>query len=219
MSRPWPITRRRAVWIGNFLFIGGLAACDAPKADTRTTQVQQLEDKLAEEQRRRVQQEQQLAEQAAMIQKLQGMDASHRLDMLVRVARIEIERLSGGYDDDRDGTDDGVVVYLRLFDRGGDAIKAAGSASVRLYDLSQPDRPRIVGNGQWTAEQMQALWYGSLMTSHYNLRTPWSAAAKSPPAPSITVAVQFTELLSGQTFDAQRVVEIRGVSQPAKPAN
>src|SRR5262245_29828225 len=108
-----------------------LPGCEGTSADPRITQIQQLEDKLAEQSRLRAQREAQLEEQSKMIRQLQDTDGGKRLQQLVSVERIEIERLSGGYDDDHDGIDEGAVAYLRLVDRDGDTIKASGSAGMR----------------------------------------------------------------------------------------
>jgi hypothetical protein len=192
--------------------------CVDTAPDGRVTQIQRLEDELSAERRLRAQREQLLSEQAEVIQKLQGIDSAQRMQLLVYVDRIEIERLSGGYDDDNDGLDEGVVVYLRLYDADGDVIKAAGSATVRLIDLTRPDAPQTVGGRQWTPAELRPLWYGKLMTNHFTLRVPWTGHAKIAPARQITIVAQFTDLQTGKTFSAQKDVEITGLSATTRPA-
>jgi len=211
-----PVARRWGALVALIVCtVGALAGCNGAAADPHIAQIQQLEDKLSEQSRLREQRDQQIAEQGRIIQDLRGLDGARRLEQLVHVARVEIERLSGGYDDDRDGVAEGVVVYLRLFDSEGDVIKAAGSAKVNVFDVSTASAPRTVCFGQWTAEQMNPLWFGALMTSHYNLRVPWPAGIRTTPSKTLTLVVQFTELLSGRTFEAQRAVDVTGAAEMA----
>jgi hypothetical protein len=194
------------------------AGCDPPgRPDPRIAQIQELEDRLADHARTIAQRDRELATQAEMIRTLRGLQPEERLDQLVRVARIELASLSGGYDDDRDGADEGVVLYLRTLDADGDVIKAAGSARVRLLDLSHPDGGRTVAAREWTSQELRGAWYGRLMTAHYTLRIPWAGGARNPPAGEITAVAEFTDLLTGQSFRLQHVVQARGAatSQPA----
>ncbi|MEK6643790.1 MAG: hypothetical protein AABZ08_07755 [Planctomycetota bacterium] len=190
-----------------------LAGCDPTGSPNgQVTESRQLEDKLAEANRIRAAQSDQLTEQANVIQQLRGLDASKRLEQLVRVDRIEIERLSGGYDDNKDGRDDGVVVYLRLFDAEGDVIKATGSASVKLFDLAKSDGGQLVAQAKWSSDEMRSLWYGKLMTSHYTLRVPIGGATTVTAGTALTATVEYTDLLTGRTFQAQKPCEVAGLA-------
>jgi hypothetical protein len=186
--------------------------CNGGGADARITQIQQLQDKSEQQARLLAQKDEQLATQAKRIQELQGLTAERAIDNLVQVANIEIDRLSGGYDDNHDGVDEGVVVYLRLLDRDGDAIKAIGSARVRLFDLARPEGSQLVGESSLDAAAMRPLWFGRLLTYHYTIKVPWSGGAKRADHKSITVVVDFTDLLTGKTFTAQKVVEVSGAA-------
>ncbi|HVP11308.1 MAG TPA: hypothetical protein VMV94_09005 [Phycisphaerae bacterium] len=188
------------------------AGCNGTKPDSRITQIQQLQDKTQEQARLLAQKDEQLAAQSKRIQELQGLTDERSLDNLVHVASIEIDRLSDGYDDEHTGVDQGVVVYLRLLDRDGDAIKATGNVRVRLLDLAKPEGAQLVGEVSLDAAALRPLWYGRLLTYHYTIRVPWSAGAKRVEHKSITVIVDFTDLLSGKTFTTQKVVEVNGAA-------
>ena len=196
------------------LAVAGLCGCNGPGPDSHITRIQQLEDRLADESRQRTQCQERLAEQAKVIQRIQGTDSAKRLDQLVHVARIEVDRLSGGFDDDHNGVSEGVVVYLRMFDQEGDVIKAAGSTAIRVVDLSSPGTPQVLGEGHWSPEEMKPLWYGRFMTSHYTLRVPWAGASRSATSKSVTVAATFTDLLTGQSFEAQKVIALGASPNP-----
>jgi hypothetical protein len=189
-----------------------VTGCNPPGPDRRITRVQQLEDKVQQQGRLLVQKDEQIAAQAERIQQLQGLTGQRAIENLVHVASIEIDRLSGGHDDDRDSVDEGVVVYLRLLDRDGDAIKVAGSARVRLLDLAKAEGSQVVGEQSWDPTALAKVWYGRLLTYHYTLKVPWAGGAKRADHKSITVLVEFTDLLSGQVFTAQKVVEVNGAA-------
>ena len=188
------------------------AGCNPPAADSRIAQVQQLQDRNQEQARLLAAKDEQLAADAKRIQELQGLNGERSIDNLVHVASIEIDRLSGGYDDDRNGVDEGVLIYLRLLDKDGDAIKASGNVHVRLLDLAKPEGSQLVGELSLDPAALRPLWYGRLLTYHYTIKVPWAGGAKRAEHKSITVVVEFTDLLSGKTFTAQKVVEVSGAA-------
>lgn len=203
------LVRRSALWTAALAALAGVGmGCNGQVGgDARIAQIQELEDRVEQQGLAISQKDEQLAVQAKRIQELQGATAEQAIENLVHVDKIEIERLSGGYDDDHDGIDEGVVVYLRLLDKEGDAIKAAGSARVRLLDLSRPDGSHTVGEVALEAAALRPMWFGRLMTYHYTIKVPWSGGSEPLGARTVTVRVEFTELLSGKTFEAQSVVE------------
>src|ERR1043166_5089028 len=95
-------------------------ACQRPTPSTALTQLQALQDKVIAQDRVIAQRDQQIAEQAKLVQQLRELKGARSLDKLIHVARIEIESLSGGYDDDQNAVPDGVAIYLSLVDQDGD---------------------------------------------------------------------------------------------------
>lgn len=193
-----------------FVLSLGLAGCLPPDSgDSRITQIQQLEDRIESQNRELIQQKSQIAEQARQIQTLQGLSETDRLARLVHVNKIRLQSLSGGYDDDRDGIDDGAVAYLQLLDGQGDVIKAAGSVAMEVYDLAAPDSQRQVLIHQLGPEELAATWFGRFMTSHYSIKAPWPSG-RIPAHESLTIVVRFTELLTGESFEVQQPVKVKG---------
>jgi hypothetical protein len=201
-----------ALWIavlGAVTAAGG--GCNGQSSDPRIAEVQQLEDRIEQQGRAIAQKDEQLAAQAKRIQELQNLSGERAIESLVHVDKIEIERLSGGYDDNHDGIDEGVVVYLRILDKEGDAIKAAGGAKVQILDLSQPEGARTVAEVSLDAAALRPMWFGRLMTYHYTIKVPWPSGSR-PAAKSLTARVEFTELLSARTFEAQAAVELHAAA-------
>lgn len=178
------------------------------------TEIQHLEEQVAALQRKLVFKDEHIQDQSRIIQELRGLGGERTLDRLVSVARIELGSLSGGYDDDHDGVDEGVVVYLQLLDRDGDAIKATGSVQIRLYDLANPVGSQLMGEVSLGSEALRQHWYGRFMTYHYTVRVPWGGGAARAAHKSITVHARFSCLLSGQTSETQEVVDVSGTASP-----
>ncbi|MFH1420068.1 MAG: hypothetical protein ABII12_17475 [Planctomycetota bacterium] len=188
----------------------GAACNDQGRADPRITQIQELQDKAAAQARRIVEKDEAILAQAARIRELQNLEGARSIENLIHVTRIELAPLSGGYDDDGDSVDEGVVAYVRLLDQDGDVIKATGGVRVRLIDLSNPEGQQLVGGLALDAAGLKPLWFGRLLTSHYTIKVPWADGAKRAEHKSITVHVTFTDLLSGEVFETQKAVEVRG---------
>ncbi len=195
------------VAVGAFAF-----ACNGPDVtdSNRLTQIQELEDENASLRRQLVAKDEAIGDQAQRIQALQGLQGERSVDSLIHVSNIEVHTLSGGYDDDHDGVDECVKVYLRLLDQDGEAIKAAGTVHIRLLDLANPPTSQLVGEVRLTADEMRPLWFGRFLTAHYTIRVPWADGAERAEHKSITVVARFTDLLTGQSFSTQAVVEVNG---------
>lgn len=196
------------------------AGCGSATQPGTATELQRLRDQIINLNQQLSARQEQVREQALRIQELQGLSGERTLDRLVHVRRIEMDRLSGGYDVDRDGVHEGVVVYLRLLDaeQGGDAVKAAGSVRVRLLDLARPPESQTIGEIHLSPEQLRPLWYGRFLTSHYAVRVPWAGRDARPTQKTITVLVYYTDLLTGQTFNIQGSVEVQGLGVLDSPS-
>lgn len=173
----------------------------------RSAEIQRLEDQLAEQKRLLAQKDEQLRDQAEIIQQLRKYPQNHRLEDLIHVERIEIERLSGGYDEDRDGVPDGIAVYLRLYDQQGDTVKATGRVRVKLLDLENPPDRQLLGQAELSPRELMSRWRGRFLTSHYSIKVPWAQGVQASEIRNVTVVVTFLESLSGRNFQAQRVVK------------
>jgi hypothetical protein len=187
---------------------GELASCKSQVSDLERENVA-LKEKLAATQRT-------IESQNARIEALATVPAD-RMTMLVAVERVELARLTGGYDDPRDGVDDGIVAYVQPMDRDGDVIKATGSIEVKVYDLTGTI-PVVVGEATVPVEESLKSWYGKLWTQHFTVRVPF---ATKPASTDVTVRVRYVELLTGKAFVAQKACTVnfdpRTATQPSQP--
>lgn len=202
------------------LLLTSMVSAGCPSADRvesqRLTRIQELEDENARLKRDLAARDEQQRDLAATIQSLRQLGPGRTMEDIVRVARVEIERLSGGYDHDRDGIDDGVVVYLRLFDQFGGTIRASGTARVKVFDPANPEDRNLVAEHEWSHEALRELWAGRFLTAHYTLHVPWPSGRTSADHAELVAFASFTDLLTGQTFTDQRPVTVRtSASGPA----
>ena len=202
VKRPLAIAVAVAVYAGPFC-----AGCGGPnKANIELRkQNQALRKQVKELERAR-------EADAATIRSLQGTDRAvttlplERLESLYTTHGLRIGKLTGGFDTDRDKPGDELLkVYAVPLDRTGDLLKAAGSFTVELFDLSDEKEVRI---GQWafSAEQTPELWHGQVLSYGYVLPCPWQTV---PEHENLTVKVAFTDALTGRTFTEQKQIDVK----------
>lgn len=200
------------------LALAGLPAlmggCPPERSPTVNTEIQQLKEDSAAKSRQIVALEAQLQAQSKQIRELMALPADERLASIPHIERIELAGLSGGYDEQNDGVDEGIVVYLRPIDQDGDPIKAVGTASVNLVDLANPPLEQAVGSVSLGVEELRKCWYGRV-SSHFTIKVPWAEGAARARHSPVTAVVSFTEHLTGRTFGAQAAFEVSGVGNPA----
>jgi hypothetical protein len=139
------------------------------------------------------------------VKTLSALGPEIRLGVLGRLESIEISGRSGLYDKDKDGTKETLVVYVRTIDDAGDAIKAAGSVEVQLWDLEAEDNARLA---QWRIkpEELKRLWSSTVMTSYFRLTFDVSELLRDNEK-ELTVKVTFTDYITGNILRKQRVIQ------------
>ncbi|MFQ6048128.1 MAG: hypothetical protein ACE5K7_02060 [Phycisphaerae bacterium] len=189
----------------------GVGGCAWPDQARQIEQLQQQNEQLRQQveslQRQLTDNQQLLDAQAQRIRTLLRLGPK-RLERLYWPVRLEIDALSGGYDADGKGGDDGVEVYLRPVDQDGHAITAAGQIRVELYDLANPDGQHLVGRRSLDPDQARRAWFGRFWTHHYTVKCPW-LAGKRPTHRQITIRATFIDYLTGRTLRAQRVCTVK----------
>ncbi len=187
------------------LAVGIIAGC-ADKGDkiiayeNQITKLKRENEKLT---RQLVEAQQRIITQEKQIENLRAFGRNQLKDM-IKLERITLERLTGGYDKNNDGYTDGIVVYLQPIDTDGDVVKVAGGVKVQLFSLG--DKPKLLGEIKLSPNELRKKWIGRLWTNHYTIRCPFKVA---PDSPEVTVRVEFTELLTGRSFVAQKRVKIK----------
>ena len=125
-----------------------------------------------------------------------------------RLQRVKITRYSNFYDKDNDGKRVKLIVYVEPVDLDGDAVKAAGTVDVQLWNLNNLNGQAMLGQWQVDPNDLRKLWYDTLVSANYRL------TFDAPPeldvlAEPLTVKVTFTDYLTGEIFRDQYAINPR----------
>ncbi len=139
------------------------------------------------------------------VETLTSLGREIRLEILGRVRSIGISKRSGLYDRDKDGAKETLVVYVRVVDDAGDAIKAVGSMEVQLWDLNAEREARL---GEWLVrpEELKEKWASTVMTSYFRLTFDVGEMVKGKDE-ELTVKVTFTDYITGKVVRKQAVIQ------------
>lgn len=153
-------------------------------------------------------------QQAKTIETLRGLGGEERLKNLYVVKTIKLGNYTGGFNlDSRDG-DEGIKVYVEPIDQYGNVIKAPAEVKIQLFDLAEPAEKNLLGEYKWTVEQVGKEWSGGFGAYHYSFFCRWKDDIP-PNHDQITVRVEFTDYLTGEVFEAQKLCEV--TIPPEKP--
>jgi hypothetical protein len=210
MTRPPGVpAARKAVATAAMMMLAALVSgCN------QSAQVADLHDRLAETESRAEKLQRENADLQAQLRRLREQTdtlqqlGDKRLEKLYTVASIDLGSHTGGIDlDDEPADHEGIKVFLEPVDTHGDVLKAAGSVKVQLYDLAADQTDNLIGGYTWSVDELAEKWSSGFLAYHYSLECPWG---DRPPAhDEVTVRVEFTEYLTGETFTAQTVCKVR----------
>ncbi|MBS3820485.1 MAG: hypothetical protein GVY16_04275 [Planctomycetes bacterium] len=142
--------------------------------------------------------------QAEQIETLQQLGET-RVEKCFAVESLEIGRHSGGIDTDKQPGHDAVVVYLKPRDAQGATIKAAGSIRIQLFDLAADEGDRLVGQWAWDVDRAREHYASGMLANHYSFELPLKPR---PAHPDLTIRAEFTDYLTGRTFDASKAFTV-----------
>jgi len=193
----------------------GAAGCGAPSRaniDLRK-RVQSLQTQVGQ-----LQQQHQADQQviAGLRSRVPGVPSlsNERLNRLFTTRGIQFARLTGAVDlDPKKPGDEGLALYVVPIDDSGQALKAAGTFDVDVFDLAEPKNP-LVGHWHFDLQHAKAAWNGYLLDYSYVLTLRWQKVI--PKHADLTVKVTFFDELTQTPFTAQRVVQINPPPQNSK---
>jgi hypothetical protein len=141
------------------------------------------------------------------IKTLAGIEETIEIEKILDLQKIRLGRYTNLYDKDRDGQYETLIVYIQPVDGSGDVVKAAGAVHVELWDLNKPDG-RLIGKWLVTAEELDKLWFATIITINYRLAFDIADNIKDKPN-ELVVKARFTDYLSGKVFKEQKIIKPR----------
>ena len=184
-----------------------LCGCNGP-----TLAISELQNQVTELQREKRSLTDQVALQDEKLDKLKKAIANlellgaERLEKLFSVSRVEIDERSGGADYDGQLGDDGITLYLNLYDKQGDRFKAAGEIDVYIHDVDDPAQHTLITEYHFNVDEAAEKWFGRALTYHYKIKCPWEV--HRPRGRDVQVGVLFLDYLTGVVHQSHRQVKI-----------
>ncbi|MCK5226372.1 MAG: hypothetical protein KAQ89_06600 [Planctomycetes bacterium] len=129
-----------------------------------------------------------------------------RLETLHNLTRVKMTNYTNLYDKDKDGKFETLIVYIQPLDDDGDAVKAAGTVDVQLWNLNKTEGNALIAQWQVEPEELKKNWFATLLTINYRLTFDVSDKIESFNEP-LTVRATFTDYLSGKVFNEQKVIK------------
>lgn len=152
------------------------------------------------------QERQQLAQANQQLQTLRGF-TDDRAQYFITAAGAEFGRFTGPFDDNKDGIDDGLNIYLVIKDRHRDTIKAAGQVQIELWDLAAPQAQRQLGSWTFPLDKVADYWLSGLMADHYKFKLPWPDN-NTPHHTNLTIKLRFKDAMTGTEFELQKLIKV-----------
>lgn len=128
-----------------------------------------------------------------------------QVSALGQVEGIELNRfLTGGLDRDGVAGDELFSAVIVPTDSQGNLVKAPGSVSVTLFDLSRPEAQQRIGRWEFSPKQSDSLWHSGFLGSGYIVRVPWQ---NRPQSPNLLVHARL-KTIDGRQFDTSQTIHI-----------
>lgn len=116
---------------------------------------------------------------------------------------VELGRYSGPIDNDRDGLDDEVRLYVKPTDQHGRTLLVPGRVKVQLLDLTG-DAPEVLAEQVWAPADWDAAHRSGFTGDRYSLILPLTAELVSG-LDTLNVVVEITEATRGTVRRVQAV--------------
>ena len=124
------------------------------------------------------------------------------------LAKITMGDYSGGVDDDDDGIDERIRVYLRPLDQKGRVMPVAGRAEMQAVHIPDDGQPRGIARRTYDPKAFDEAWRSGFTGRHYTLEL--ALPDELPEAiEQLTVKVTFTQADTGVERTAQKAFRVR----------
>ncbi len=137
---------------------------------------------------------------------------------LGRVEGISLNKyLTGGLDRDGVPGDEMFAAFVVPTDADGNVVKAPGSVTVTVLDLSKPDAQQRVGRWEFGPKDSEPLWHSGFFGSGYAVRVPWQSL---PDSSQLLVHARL-KTIDGREFVTSQSIKINvpsGVAQATAQA-
>ncbi len=188
------------------VFTGGCGNAGGRSKSAVSQQVENLSQEKSELENRLEQSRKENEELQRQMAVLAALPGDKRAEAIYILKEVRIGRYTNLFDEDKNGTREALIVYVKPIDDTGDVIKAAGAINVQLWDLSRPSNEALLAEWKVGSEELKKLWFDSIAMTGYRLKFDVSGIAAKFDNP-LTVKVVFTDYLSGKVFTEQKTIK------------
>jgi len=148
------------------------------------------------------------------LQRKAARAAGEPMGSALLVKKITLGRGTGGYDQDpKLPGDEALLILLEPRDMDDQAVKAAGSVHIDLYEINPQGLEFLISTWDLSAKEVRNSWDAPLIGGpSYRLILPWKSW---PNYENVRLVVQFTTP-EGQRFQADKKFSVR-LPESAKP--
>jgi outer membrane murein-binding lipoprotein Lpp len=148
-----------------------------------------------------------LKTQLATAQNQDGANASPLPEGLVPPAcvRIEMTKLSGGVDTDKDGLDDTLRVYLKTLDARDRFVQTLGVVDATVVAITPGEPAKTLAAMRIDPLEFDKAYRSGFTSTHYTLTLKLDTPAPKT-ASELTVRLKLTDLQTGAELEAESVV-------------
>ena len=125
------------------------------------------------------------------------------------VAAITIDRLSHVRDDDRDGTPDTLIVYVRPVDGRERFVQFVGRLSLHAALLPADDESMTIARVELSPGEVRDAHRSSVMGTHYTIEAPLALPPGAAGFAECTVHVIYEDGRTGQSFEEHSAIALR----------
>jgi hypothetical protein len=135
---------------------------------------------------------------------LSGLQSKGLLGDIYQLQNVEIGNYTSIGKQENTGKET-LFVYIKPVDSQGDAIKAPGSADIRLWDLNKPPAQALVAEWHVEADEMMKLWFSTLWETNYRLTFDLTGKIDAFSTP-LTIRITFIDYITGKVFNADKLL-------------
>jgi hypothetical protein len=199
----------------------GCESAGTPGKQAAPTQVEQLTAQKAKLQSKLEEAQTENEQLKKQIESLSLLPGDKRAGAVYQLQAVKIGGYTNLYDEDKNGTKEKLIVYVRPADETGDIIKAAGAVDVQLWDLKKKESEALLA--QWRVEpnELKRQWFHSILADNYRLTFDVAALVAESATQTadksdkpLTVKITFTDYLSGRTFTDQFIIRPEKAVKP-----
>lgn len=123
------------------------------------------------------------------------------------VTRVSIARPSRGVDEDKNGHDEVVRLYLETYDARGRFLTTHATVKVTAAAVAAGQPAVTVATKEFDATTFDQSYRSGLAGTHYTLLVPLTAPVPKG-VEQLTVSIELTDLLTGAVHKAEKIVNV-----------